>query len=224
MMTKATWLGGVYLLTPDSGEHGFDAVLDVVQVSLDAGVRAVQYRDKTPVDAQRLDRACRLAALTHAAGALLIVNDSIEIATSSGADGVHLGRDDGDVAHARRRLPHQLLGVSCYNQLDRARAAIAAGADAVAFGSIFESVTKPAAVRAPLALLSEARAAWPQRRIIAIGGINAENVATVAAAGAHAAAVLDAIFGAENPAHAACELVRRFDQGKVQHDEQRATV
>ena len=92
---------------------------------------------RRPTHAQRLDRACRLVALTRAAGALLIVNDSIDIAMSSGADGVHLGRDDGDVAHARRRLPDQLLGVSCYNQLDRARAAIAAGADAVAFGSIY---------------------------------------------------------------------------------------
>ena len=224
MALEATRLAGIYLLTPDSGARGFDSVLAVVEQSLDAGVRAVQYRDKTADDAQRLDRAYRLAALTRAAGALLIVNDSIDIAMRSGANGVHLGRDDGNVAHARRRLPEQLLGVSCYNQLDRARDAIAAGADAVAFGSIFESVTKPATVRAPLALVSEARATWPQRRIIAIGGIDADNVATVAAAGAHAAAVLDAIFGAENPAQAVHELIRRFDQGKIQHDEQRTTI
>ncbi len=212
MATEATCLAGIYLLTPDS--RGFETVLAVVEQSLDAGVRAVQYRDKTADEAQRIDRVCQLVALTHAADALLIVNDSIEIAMSAGADGVHLGRDDGAVADARRRLPHQLIGVSCYNQLDRARAAIAAGADAIAFGSMYPSATKPAALRAPVSLLSEARAAWPQQRIIAIGGINAENVATVAAAGAHAAAVLDAIFGAENPAHAARELVRRFDQGR----------
>jgi thiamine-phosphate pyrophosphorylase len=224
MALEATPLAGIYLLTPDARVHDFDTVLAVVEQSLDAGVRAVQYRDKTSDDAQRLDRASRLAALTRAAGALLIVNDSIEIAIRSGANGVHLGRDDGDVAHARRRLPNQLLGVSCYNQLDRARAAIAAGADAVAFGSIFESVTKPAAIRAPLALVSEARATWPQRRIIAIGGINADNVGTVATAGAHAAAVLDAIFGAKNPAEAVRELIRQFDRGKIQHDEQRTTV
>lgn len=224
MAPEATQLAGIYLLTPDSGVRGFDAVFAVVEQALDAGVRAVQYRDKTADDAQRLDRAYRLTALTRAAGALLIVNDSVEIATSCGADGVHLGRDDDDVAHARRRLPHQLLGVSCYNLLDRAHAAIAAGADAVAFGSIFESVTKPAAVRAPLALLSEARAAWPQRRIVAIGGIDPDNVSTVAAAGAHAAAVLDAVFGAKNPAEAVRRLIRRFDQGKIQHDEQRAIV
>jgi thiamine-phosphate pyrophosphorylase len=214
MARDATPLAGIYLLTPDVGSRAFKTVLNVVQQSLDAGVRAIQYRDKTASAAQRFDRASRLVAMTRAAAALLIINDDVEIAASSGADGVHLGRDDGDLAGARRRLPHQLLGVSCYNELDRARAAIAAGADAIAFGSMYPSVTKPAAVRAPLSLLSDARAAWPQQRIIAIGGINAENVATVAAAGADAAAVLDAIFSAENPASAARELVRRFDEGR----------
>ena len=213
-LDSAAALTGIYLLTPDAQSRGFETVVAVVQQSLDAGVRAVQYRDKTADKAQRSDRVCRLLTLTRAADALLIVNDSIEVAISAGADGVHLGRDDGDLANARRRLPNQLLGVSCYNELDRARAAIAAGADAIAFGSMYPSVTKPVAVRAPLSLLSEARETWPQQRIIAIGGINAENVAAVAAAGAHAAAVIDAIFGVANPVQAARELVRRFDQGR----------
>ena len=224
MKLELARLAGVYLLTPDSDARGFDAVLAVVEQALDAGVRAIQYRDKTSDAARRIDRASKLAELTRASGALLIVNDSIEVAISSAADGVHLGRDDGDVADARRRLPHQLLGVSCYNQFDRARAAVTAGADAIAFGSMFESATKPAAVRGSLALLSDARAAWPQRCIIAIGGINAENVASVAAAGARAAAVLGAVFGTDHPAQAVRELIRRFDQGKIQHDEQRTTV
>ena len=214
MALEAMQLAGIYLLTPDVGSRAFETVLSVVQQSLDAGVRAIQYRDKTAVAAQRLDRASQLVAMTHAARALLIVNDDVEIAASSGADGVHLGRDDGDVANARRRLPNRLLGVSCYNEFDRARAAIAGGSDAVAFGSMYPSVTKPTAVRAPLSLLTDARAAWPHQRIIAIGGINTENVNAVAAAGADAAAVLDAIFGAKSPASAARELVRRFDEGR----------
>ena len=111
-------------------------------------MRAIQYRDKTADAAQRLDRASQLVAMTRVAGALLIVNDDVEIAARSGADGVHLGRDDADLANARRRLPHQMLGVSCYNEFDRARSAIDGGADAIAFGSMYPSVTKPAAVRA----------------------------------------------------------------------------
>ena len=223
-MSNSTQLAGVYALTPDTDALGFDAVLDVVAQALNAGVRAVQYRDKTVDMQQRLHRARRLVALAHAAGALLIVNDSVEVAVDSGADGVHLGRDDGDVAQARRRLGDRLLGVSCYDDLANARKAVADGADAIAFGAMFASVTKPAAVRAPLALLAEARATWPQQRIVAIGGINADNIATVAQAGAHAAAVLDAVFGASNPAHAARELMRRFDEGRCRHEEQRTTV
>ena len=214
MAFEAKKLAGIYLLTPDGGSRAFESVLNVVQQSLDAGVRVIQYRDKTADAAQRLDRASQLVAMTRAARALLIVNDDVEIAASSGADGVHIGRDDGDLANARRRLPAQLLGVSCYNEFDRARAAIAGGADAVAFGSMYPSVTKPAAVRAPLSLLTDARTAWPHQRIIAIGGINTDNVTAVAAAGADAAAVLDAIFGAKSPASAARELVRRFDEGR----------
>ena len=214
MIPDATRLAGIYLLTPDFDLRRSDRVFDIVQQSLDAGVRAIQYRDKSATATQRLDRARRLATMTRAADALLIVNDSIEIALDSGADGAHIGREDGDVAAARRRLPNHLLGVSCYNELELARAAVLAGADAIAFGSIYSSVTKPHAVRAPLPLLSEARAAWPQQRIIAIGGINAGNVGAVAAAGADAVAVMDAIFGAENPALAVRELMRRFDEGK----------
>jgi len=214
MEAETSQLGGIYLLTPDVGAGTFESVLNVVQQSLKAGVRAIQYRDKTAGPTQRLERARELVVLTRAARALLIVNDSVELALSSGADGVHVGRDDGDLEDARRRLPQKLLGVSCYNELGRARDAVTAGADAIAFGSVYPSLTKPTAVRAPLSLLSDARAAWPQQRIIAIGGINTDNVATVAAAGADAAAVLDAIFGATNPAAAARELVRRFDEGR----------
>ncbi len=174
MAREAPPLAGIYLLTPDVGARTFESMLNVVQQSLEAGVRAIQYRDKTAGATQRLDRACQLVAMAHAADALLIVNDSVEIASSSGADGVHVGRDDGDLADARRRLPDRLLGVSCYNELSRARAAVAAGSDAIAFGSVYPSLTKPTAVRAPLSLLSDARAAWPQQRIIAIGGINTE--------------------------------------------------
>jgi thiamine-phosphate pyrophosphorylase len=114
--------------------------------------------------------------------------------------------------------------VSCYNELGNARAAVAAGADAIAFGSMFASVTKPAADRAPLALLTQARTMWPDRRIVAIGGINTDNIAEVGRAGAHAAAVLDAVFGADNPMHAARMLVRRFEEGTAQHEKQRKTV
>ena len=217
-------LAGVYLLTPDVGGNGWPRVVDIVTQALDAGVRVVQYREKTAPFTVQFERTLRLLELTRQAGALLIVNDSIDLATESGADGVHLGRTDGDVAASRKRLVKQLIGASCYNDLDRAQRAIENGADAVAFGSMFASTTKPDAVAAPLSLLRNARARWPQHRVVAIGGINAGNIGSVARAGAHAAAVLDSVFGADNPGRASRELVRQFEEGRQQHDEQRRTV
>lgn len=219
-----TRLAGVYLLTPDAGDTDFVRVLDVVAQALDAGVRVVQYREKTAQITVQFERTHRLVELTRSAGALLIVNDSVELAADSHADGVHLGREDGDIAAARTILNGRLIGVSCYNDLERAQRAVTDGADAVAFGSMFLSTTKPEAIRAPLSLLTRARALWPQQRVIAIGGINASNIGVVAEAGAHAAAVLDSVFGASNPADAARELVRRFEEGRQKHDEQRRSV
>lgn len=224
MNADSTRLAGVYLLTPDADSAGFWRVVDVVAQALDAGVRVVQYREKTAQITVQFERTHRLLELTRSAGALLIVNDSVDLAAESDADGVHVGRDDGDIAAARRRLSQRLIGVSCYNDLDRAHRAVADGADAVAFGSMFASATKPNAVAAPLSLLSRARSLWPQQRVIAIGGINASNIGTVAESGAHAAAVLDSVFGADNPAHASRELVRRFEEGRQKHDEQRRAV
>ncbi|MBC8118954.1 MAG: thiamine phosphate synthase [Burkholderiaceae bacterium] len=220
----STRLAGVYLLTPDADSTGFARVMDIVAQALDAGVRVIQYREKTAQFTVQFERTRRLLELTRQAGALLIANDSVDLAAKSNADGVHIGRADGDVAGARRLLIRHLIGVSCYDDLDCAQRAVSDGADAVAFGSMFVSATKPSAVRAPLSLLSKARSLWPQERVIAIGGINTSNIGTVAKSGAHAAAVLDSVFGADNPAEAARELVRRFEEGKQQYDEQRRTV
>ena len=83
----------------------------------------------------------------------LIVNDDVELAVAVGANGVHLGQDDGDLAAARAKLPGRILGASCYDDLEKARAAVRAGADYVAFGSVFPSPTKPrGGARAALAL------------------------------------------------------------------------
>lgn len=219
-----TRLAGVYLLTPDSDGADFERVLTIVEQALQAGVRAVQYREKKAAITVQFDRAERLRELTRRTDALLIINDSVELAVRCGADGVHLGRADGEVSAARHRLVNQLIGVSCYNELALARSALAAGADAIAFGSLYASATKPNAVHAPLALVTEARVTWPQCRVIAIGGIKVSNIGDVASAGAHAAAVLDAVFNAPDPAQAAGELVQRFDQGRKTYEDQRTTV
>jgi thiamine-phosphate pyrophosphorylase len=224
MPTERASLAGVYLVTPDVTATAFDRVLAIVTQALAAGVRVVQYRNKAASSAERCDQARELTRVVAAAGGLAIVNDDVELAARVGAHGVHLGRDDGDVAAARRQFPNGLLGVSCYDDLVRAEAAVAAGADALAFGSIYPSSTKPAAVRAPPALLGAARARWPTRRVIAIGGIGHGNIGEVAESGAHAAAVISAVFEAADPGRAARELVQRFTEGQRRYESQRAAV
>jgi thiamine-phosphate pyrophosphorylase len=223
-MARARRASGVYLLTPDGEAADLDSMLLRVRSALATPIAVVQYRNKLASPAQRRREARMVQAAAREHDALFIVNDDVDLALELQADGVHLGRDDGDVAAARARQPHGLLGVSCYNEISRARRAVAAGADMLAFGSVFASATKPAAVRAPLALLQQARSEFPDQRIVAIGGINESNIAMVSAAGAHAAAVIGAVFDARDAATAAKRLQDEFNQGLPQHGSQRTTV
>lgn len=186
---------GLYAVTPDTGADG-GLLSRQVEAAVRGGAGIVQYRNKTDSRPTQLLHLERLAMVCRTAGAILIINDSVEIAAEIGADGVHLGRDDGPVSEARRRLgPARTIGVSCYNELQRARDAMAAGADYVAFGSFFPSATKPGAVHATLELLSQARKEI-SLPIVAIGGIDAGNAGSLIGAGADAIAVVSALFDA----------------------------
>lgn len=205
-------ISGLYALTGETSDTAL--LIDQVSAALRGGVRVVQYRNKTGSPRLRSEQAAQLAALVRAAGAIFVVNDSIELAAHSGADGVHLGRADGEVASARERLGSSaLIGVSCYNELDRALAAEQAGADYVAFGSFFPSTTKPDAVRAPIELLAKAKLAL-RVPIVAIGGINASNCTPLVAAGADALAIASALFCADDLKLAASALLAQFNTGK----------
>jgi thiamine-phosphate pyrophosphorylase len=184
---------GLYALTPD--EPDTQVLVAKVSAAVAGGAAAVQYRNNPADPALRSAQAQALAGLCRAAGVPLVVNDDLDLALAVEAAGVHLGREDGDLAAARRRLgPGRLLGASCYDRLDLAERAVAAGADYVAFGSMFASPTKPAAVRAPLALLGAARRLG--RPVVAIGGITPDNAPAIIAAGADALAVITALFEA----------------------------
>ena len=217
---RARRVHGVYLLTPDVGVAEFEVMLARLHAALLGGIALVQFRNKLASGAERSTQAARVQELARQHGALFIVNDDVDLAARLNADGVHLGREDGDIAAARARLPQTLLGVSCYNELPRARRAVELGADILAFGSVFASPTKPAAVRAPLALLQQARDLLPAQRIVAIGGIDAGNIGAVSAAGAHAAALISAVFDATNPDAAVRHLQHQFLEGTVQHESQ----
>lgn len=208
-MSESALPRGLYVLTRETDDTA--ALLAAVEAALIGGATAVQYRDKSTDVARRHEQASELAALCRARGVPLIVNDDVRLADLAGADGVHLGRDDARITEARIVLgSKKIIGASCYQSFERAEAAEAAGADYVAFGSVFPSSTKPDANRAPLELFAAAR---EHLRVpaVAIGGIHAGNAGQLAQAGAHAIAVLSAVFDAADPAAAAHALTRSFD-------------
>jgi thiamine-phosphate pyrophosphorylase len=195
-------LRGLYYVTPDTANGRVDGVA----AALRGGARIVQYRDKSGTVADRRLEARSLLDLCREAGALFVVNDDIELCAELGADGVHLGEDDAGIAEARARLgPQCLIGASCYNDLERARRAVAAGADYVAFGAFHPSPTKPQARRADLELLLAARRELDVP-ICAIGGITPENAAPIVAAGADMIAVIQGVAEAPDPEAAARAL------------------
>lgn len=187
-------VAGLYAIADSAYLHDGD-FLPAVRAALDGGARVIQYRDKKSESAQREAMARSLNALCREHGVPFLINDDVRLAGTIGATGVHLGRDDPDIGAARAVLGRgALIGVSCYNELARARAAQDAGADYVAFGRFFPSRTKPQAVPAAPELLRAARGAL-KIPIVAIGGITPENGAALIAAGADALAVIEGIFG-----------------------------
>ncbi len=195
---------GLYVLTAEVAD-----LLPRAEQVLEAGAQALQYRDKSGNATLRLQQAAALRRLTARYGARLIINDDVELAAAVGADGVHLGRDDGPVERARRRLgPQAVVGVSCYDDLQRAARLAAAGADYLAFGRLFPSSTKPEAPSCPLDRLTQARAFGLP--LVAIGGIHPANAARALAAGADWLAVSASVFLADDPAAATRALLRAW--------------
>ncbi len=207
-------LRGLYLITPGQPPARL-TLIEAVAEALAGGVALVQYRDKGSDSDRRRMEAAALLELCRGEGVPLIINDDLALAAAIGADGVHLGRDDPSPRAARALLgPRALIGVSCYNEIERARAAAREGADYLAFGRFFPSGTKPQAVPADPALLREARPLGLP--LVAIGGITPENGATLVAAGADMLAVIQGVFGKPH-IRVACRAFNRLfaDQGVV---------
>jgi thiamine-phosphate pyrophosphorylase len=200
-------LRGLYLITPD-GDDTARLLRRVARVLPHAVV--LQYRNKAADASLRREQVEALLPVCRQHGVPLVVNDDWRLAQATGADGAHLGRDDGDLHEARLALGDgALLGATCHGDASRASAAVAAGASYVAFGSFFPSPTKPHAARATLAVLREsARLGVPR---VAIGGITPDNAPSLVAAGADMVAVISGVFAAPDPVAAARAYRACFD-------------
>ncbi len=180
------------------------AALAVLEETLAAGVRLVQMREKELKGRALYELAREFRQRTAAVGALLIIDDRVDIALASGADGVHLGQDDLPVSAARLMAPELIIGASTHS-LEEALAAEKAGASYVNIGPIFATQTKPAAT--PLGPEALGRIA-PHLRIpwTTMGGINLANIGQVVARGARHPAVMSAVTAAPDPKAAAWQL------------------
>jgi len=182
----------------------------LAEALLAGGARCLQLRWKPAAPREVLEAARAIHPLARAAGALFIVNDRPDVALLAGADGVHVGQDDLPPAAVRRVLGQgRIVGVSTHD-LDQVRAAVAAGADYVAVGPVYATISKVGAL-APrgLDLVRAARPLVPCP-LVAIGGIDARTAPDVIAAGADAVAMIGALVRTPDPAAAVRGVLARL--------------
>lgn len=207
---KQSKLRGIYAITDESlvPEARFE---ETIRAALAGGIKVLQYRDKSNHPRKRFAQASAIQRCCQAFDALLIINDDVELAREVNAAGVHLGRSDPDYFSARALLgENAVIGISCYDSLERARTAQAQGADYVAFGSFFPSQTKPGAVPAPISILATARSQL-SIPIAAIGGITSANGEDLVRAGADMLAIISAIFSTSDVHQASTRLVQMYN-------------
>jgi thiamine-phosphate pyrophosphorylase len=191
-------MGHLYAIT-DSQLMPDEKLFSGVEAALKGGCKLIQYRDKTEDRVRRLFEAKKLLALCNQYQAQLLINDDVSLAQEVGAHGVHLGQGDTNPVAARIILGSRaIIGITCHDSLVLAQQAIKDSANYIAFGRFFSSNTKPDARPAPLNLLTEARAKYPNTTIAAIGGITTENANSILAAGADLIAVCHSLFAADD--------------------------
>ena len=202
---------GLYVIIDPEVTGGRDP-LEVARGALKGGARMLQLRDKLREKGQTLPVARRMNQLCAESGALFILNDHADLASVVGCDGLHIGQGDLPVSEARRILnPHQIIGRSNH-LLDQLQESRAQGADHVAIGSIYPTTTKASIVRRPPTgpdAVAKAKETV-DLPVVAIGGINEQNVEPVVKAGADAVCVTSAVGLAPKPEEASRRLVERI--------------
>ncbi|MBO4711525.1 thiamine phosphate synthase [bacterium] len=181
-----------------------------IESALKGGITCLQLREKHLSKAEFIDEARIVKRLCEKYSVPLIINDDVEVALESGADGVHIGQDDGDVAEVRKIAGSRLIiGVSAHN-VEEALAAEKAGADYLGCGAVFGSTTKSNVHVLPLETLKNIAAAV-KIPIVAIGGINETNMMQLLGTGINGVAVISAIFGAAD-IESKCQELKRLSE------------
>lgn len=215
MSTTLRFPRGLYGVSPEWEDT--QRMLTAIRAAAAGGMTAFQWRRKTATPTEGVQQARQVVELCRELGVVSIINDDWRLAALVDADGVHLGRDDGNLAEARVALgPDRIIGCSCYNEPARAERALLSDVDYVAFGAMYPSTVKPEAVRATAEHLREARRlveGQGERRpaVVAIGGITPENAGAVVEAGADSIAVISGVFLAPDIQATARQCAALFD-------------
>lgn len=205
---------GLYGVSPEWEDT--ERMLAALEAAAAGGMSAFQWRRKTATPAEGVEQARKVVERCRELGVVSIINDDWRLAALVDADGVHLGRDDGNLAEARLALgPDRIIGCSCYNDPSLAERALLADVDYIAFGAVYPSSVKPDAVRATPDILQQGRRLVesphsPRPAVVAIGGITPDNAAAVVQAGADSIAVISGIFLAPDIEEAARRCTALF--------------
>ncbi len=181
---------GLYGITPNKNLN----IALIERVITEHQVNILQYRHKINDDQLKLKEAQQLLDLCLTHNTLFIVNDDINLCEKVGADGIHLGQNDISINTAREQLGGKaIIGVSCYNNLQLAFEAETMSADYVAFGALFDSISKPTAIHCPLSVIKSAKEKL-NVPIVGIGGITFDNQRLAFESGCDAVAMLNGLF------------------------------
>jgi len=202
-------LSGLYVITDP--ELCSNSLIEKVEQAILGGAQIIQYRNKTSTAQTQFNEAQALQTLCQKYQRTFIINDDVELALKVNADGVHLGRTDGDIRLTRKAFgKDKIIGVTCHNEIDAGLSAQQQSADYVAFGRFYPSKTKPSAPPADISTLQLAKAQLCIP-VVAIGGISVENAANLIEAGADMLAVIHAVFAHSNTRQAASEIAQLFN-------------
>ena len=204
----------LYIITDRALSKG-RSITQVVAKAIAGGAGIIQLRDKESTAKKLIQDGFALRKLTSEKDVIFIINDRVDVALVVDADGVHLGQDDFPINIARKIIGEdKIIGVSV-GSVEEAIQAVKDSADYISIGSVFPTRTKPDAGDAVgTSIITEIKK-YIDVPLVAIGGITADNIAKVAAAGADCAAVISAVVSADDVEEAARCLIKRFLKGKM---------
>jgi len=203
-------INGLYIIT-DKKLIPRENFAEIVEQAIMGGASIVQLREKQVNTKEIYELGSKLLEITRKHNVPLIINDYVDIALELGADGVHLGENDPEIKFARKKLgDKKIIGVSCYNSIERGQYAIDHGADYIVFGTPFYTPTKPGRKPTSIQILKEARKKFADTVIFAIGGITENNAQEIIDTGVDGIAAITSIFRKGSPEENAKKLSRFF--------------